>query len=151
MAYGRSKHIDQRQPQRSGSARVGMRDRCSPRLVAGARPRSLVRGDSYRGVRSETIPQLGEVSPYAPVKPLPAMTARSCCGWGPMGAPDSGNDASLWGGALPCTAGPINDGLRSHPESRHHPHLPCLALDRSLHAPAALSSSHTRRWLHPPA
>ena len=135
MAYGRSKHTDQRQPQRAGDARVGMRDRRGPWPVAGAQPGSSVRGDSYRGVRSETIPWLGEVSPDAPVRPLLAMTARSCGGRNPMGAPDSGDDASLWGSAPPCTAGPINDGSRSRPESRGHPHLPCLALDRSLCAP----------------
>ena len=63
MAYGRSKHIDRRQPQRAGGARADMRDRRGPRPVARARPRSWVQGDSYRGVRSETILQLGEVSP----------------------------------------------------------------------------------------
>ena len=36
---------------------ASMRDRRSPRPVAGARPGSLVQGDSYCGVRSETIPQ----------------------------------------------------------------------------------------------
>ena len=32
-----------------------------------------MQGDSYHGDRSETIPQLGEVSLDAPVRPLPAM------------------------------------------------------------------------------
>ena len=38
MAYGRSKRIDQRQPQRAGGARAGMRGRRGPWPVAGARP-----------------------------------------------------------------------------------------------------------------
>ena len=134
------------QPQHAGGARAGMQDRHSPRP---AWPGSSVQGDSYRGVWSETIPQLGDVSPDASVRPLPAMMAGSCSGRGPMGAPDSGDNASLRGGAPPCTAGPINDGSQSRPESPGHPHLPCLALDLSLHAPAAPSSSSpTCRWFH---
>ena len=88
MAFGWDKCIDLRQPQRAGGARAGMRDRCGPRPVARAWPGSSVQGDSYRGVRSETIPQLGEVSPDAPMRPLPAMAAGSCGGRGRMGAPD---------------------------------------------------------------
>ena len=110
MAYGRSKHIDWRQPQRAGGALAGMQDRRGPRPVSRARPGSSVRGDSYRRVQSEMIPQLGEVSPDAPVRPFPAMTAGSCGGQGPMGVPDSGDDASLRGGSQSCTAGSIKDG-----------------------------------------
>ena len=116
-----------------------MRDRHGPRPVAGAWPGSSVLGVSYCRVWNETIPQLGKVLPDAPVRPLPAMAAGSCGGWGPIGVPDSGDDASLRGGTPPCTAGPINDGSRSR-QSRHrghHPQLPCLVLDRSLRAPAA--------------
>ena len=52
------------------------------------------------------------------VRPLPAMTVGSSGVRGPKGAPDSGDDASLRGGAPPCTAGTIKDGSRSCPESR---------------------------------
>ena len=63
MAYGWDKCIDQRQLQHAGGARVGMQDWRGPRPVAGARPGSLVKGNSYHGVQSETILQLSYVSP----------------------------------------------------------------------------------------
>ena len=48
---------------------------------------------------------------------LPAIAAGPSGGRGTMGAADSDDNASLRGGALPCTAGSIKDGSRSHLES----------------------------------
>ena len=76
MAYGLNKRIDQRQPQSDAGARTGMRGRHDSRPVAGTRPWSSVQGDSYRGVRSKTIPQLSHVSLDVRMRPLPAIGAR---------------------------------------------------------------------------
>ena len=75
VVNGRNKHIDQRQPQVAGGARMGMHDRRDPRPVAGTQPGSSLWGGSYRGVRSKTIPQLSHVSPDVRRRPLPAIGA----------------------------------------------------------------------------
>jgi len=41
MAYGQSKHIDQRQPQRAGGARAGMRDQRGPQSVSEVRCKEI--------------------------------------------------------------------------------------------------------------
>ena len=76
VVNGRNKHIDQRQPQVAGGARMGMHDRRDPRPVAGTQPGSSLWGGSYRGVRSKTIPQLSHVSPDVQMRPLPAIGDR---------------------------------------------------------------------------
>ena len=43
--------------------------------------------------------------------------SRAAQGQGPIGMHDSGDDASLQGGARPCTAGPIKYGSQSPPSS----------------------------------
>ena len=75
VACRRNKCIDQRQPQSTGGARTGMRDRRDPHPVAGTWPESSVQDDSCHGVQSKAIPQLSHVAPDEQMRPLPAIGA----------------------------------------------------------------------------
>jgi len=55
-----------------------------------------VHDDSCHGVRCSTIPQLGHVSPDVQMRRLPVVWAGERGARAPIGARDSGGNASLW-------------------------------------------------------
>ena len=151
MAYGQNKRIDQRQPQSTGGARAGMRGRRDPQPVARARPGSSVQGDSCRGNRSKTIPQLSHVSPDIQMRPLPAVGAGLREARVQYEHTISGDDASLGIVTPPYTMGLIKDGLRSRSWLSLLQKLGPLHLPVAPPSSPAFSHADSRCWLHTPA